>query len=209
MNNIFKSPNPLQEFQIINVDVCEYEMPYIFDDSTLNEAGTYTFIYPYSPCDSVVTVVLNVHERPEISISQTTTGNEITITADGASSYEWETGETTPSITVEAANDTIWVIGYSEYNCIDTAEVIINDLSFVGGIEFSIDVYPIPSSGTIFVEGDEVVSVELVDLSGKLLRKISAESTITEISVDVPSGEYILRIETENGTLNRKILIAR
>ncbi|MBQ3831940.1 MAG: T9SS type A sorting domain-containing protein [Bacteroidales bacterium] len=195
--------------EIINVDVCEYEMPYIFDDSTLNEAGTYNFIYPYSPCDSVVTVVLNVHERPEVSVSQTTTGNEITLTADGASTYEWETGETMASITVEAANDTIWVIGYSEYQCADTTEVIINDLSFVGGIEVAIDVYPVPSSGTIFVEGNGVVSVELVDLNGKILRKISAESTITEISVDVPSGEYILRIETDNGILSRKILIAR
>ena len=193
----------------INVDVCAYDMPYIFDDSTLNEAGTYTFVYPYTPCDSVVTLVLNVHESPEVSVSQTTSGNEITITAEGASTYEWETSETTPSITVEAANDTIWVIGYSEYNCADTAEVVINDLSGIDGIQSAINVYPIPSNGVVFVEGENVISVEVLDLNGKIVNAIPVNSSITEIELDVPSGEYFLRIETEYGLLTRKIVVMR
>jgi hypothetical protein len=195
--------------ETINVDVCANEMPYIYEDTTLNEAGTYTFIYPYSPCDSVVTLVLNVHEIPVISVSQTTSGNEITITADGASTYEWETGETTPSITVEAANDTIWVIGYSEYNCADTAEVIINELTGIDEIESTINIYPIPSNGIVFVEGENMISVDVVDLNGKIVRTIPANSNRTEIELDVPNGEYFLRIETETGLLTRKILIMR
>jgi len=192
------------------ISICPSELPYEYNGEQYAEAGTYEIhLETENHCDSIVTLVINVYEQPEVSVSQVTNGAEITLTAEGASTYEWETGETTPSITVEAANDTIWVIGYSEYNCADTAEVIINDLSFVEGVEVAINVYPVPSDGTVFVEGDGVVSVELVDLSGKLIRKVSSESTVTEISVDVPSGEYILRIETENGILNRKILIAR
>lgn len=196
-------------YETINVDVCEYDMPYIFDDSTLNETGTYTFVYPNSPCDSVVTVVLNVHERPEISVSQTATSNEITITAEGASNYLWENGETSASITIEAANDTLWVIGYSEYQCTDTAEVIINDLSSVNGIETTINVYPVPSNGIIFVEGDNINSLEVLDISGKLIKKSVPTSTVTEIDMDVPSGEYMLRIETTNGILTHKILVIK
>lgn len=196
-------------YETINVDVCEYDMPYIFDDSTLNETGSYTFIYPSTPCDSVVTVVLNVHERPEISVSQTATGNEITITAEGASNYLWENGETSASITIEAANDTLWVIGYSEYQCTDTAEVIINDLSSVNGIETTINVYPVPSNGIVFVEGDNINSLEVLDLSGKLIKKSVPTSTVTEIDMDVPSGEYMLRIETTNGILTHKILVIK
>ncbi len=200
--------NVYEGFQeTISVDICEYDLPYIYDGNTLNEAGTYTFTYPYAPCDSVVNVVLNVHSSPEISISQTTSGNEITITAVGASTYEWETGETTPSITVEAANDTIWVIGYSEYNCADTTEVIINELSNVNEIQTAINVYPIPSNGAVFVEGENIISVDVVDLSGKIVKTIPVNSNRAEIDLDVPSGEYFLRIETENGLLTRKILI--
>lgn len=200
--------NVYEGFQeTISVDVCEYDLPYIYDGNTLNEAGTYTFTYPYAPCDSVVNVVLNVHSSPEISISQTTSGNEITITAVGASTYEWETGETTPSITVVAANDTIWVIGYSEYNCADTTEVIINELSNVNEIQTAINVYPIPSNGAVFVEGENMISVDVVDLSGKIVKTIPVNSNRAEIDLDVPSGEYFLRIETENGLLTRKILI--
>ncbi|MBO7571943.1 MAG: T9SS type A sorting domain-containing protein [Bacteroidales bacterium] len=195
--------------EIINVDVCEYELPYIFDDSTLNASGTYNFIYPYSPCDSVVTIVLNVHERPEISVSQVTSDNEIIITANGASSYEWESGETASSITVEAANDTIWVIGYSEYNCADTVEVIVNELSDVDEIQSVISIYPIPSNGIVFIEGENMISVDVVDMNGKFVKTIPANSSRTELELDVPSGEYFLRIETEYGLLTRKILIMR
>ena len=195
--------------ETITVDVCAYDMPYIYEDTTLNEAGTYTFIYPYAPCDSVVTLVLNVHELPEISVSQTASGNEIIITADGASTYEWETGETTPSITVEAANDTIWVIGYSEYNCADTVDVIINDLTDIDGIQSAISIYPIPSNGIVFIEGDNLNSIDVIDLSGKLVKTTTANSSRTEIELDVPSGEYFLRINTNNGIIQRKILIAK
>ena len=202
--------NVYEGFQeTVSVDVCESDMPFIFDGNTLNEAGTYTFTYPYSPCDSVVVVVLNVHSSPEISISQTTSGNEITITAEGASTYEWETGETTPSITVEAANDTIWLIGYSEFNCADTTEVIINELSNVDEIQSAINVYPIPSNRVVFVEGENVTSIDVLDLSGKIVKAIPANSDRTEIELDVPSGEYFLRIETSSGLLTKKILIMR
>ena len=192
------------------ISICPSELPYEYNGEQYAEAGTYEIaLETENHCDSIVTLVINVYEQPEVSVSQVTNGAEITLTAEGASTYEWETGETTASITIEAANDTLWVIGYNEYQCADTAEVVISDLSSVDGIEATINVYPVPSNGTVFVEGDGVVSVELVDLNGKIIRKVSSESTVTEMSVDVPSGEYVLRIETENGILNRKVLIAR
>jgi hypothetical protein len=192
------------------ISICPSELPYEYNGEQYTEAGTYEIaLETENHCDSIVTLVLNVYEQPEVSVSQVTNGAEITLTAEGASTYEWETGETTASITIEAANDTLWVIGYNEYQCADTAEVVISDLSSVDGIEATINVYPVPSNGVVFVEGDGINSLEVLDLSGKILRKSLPSSTVTEINMDVPSGEYILRIETENGIMMRKILIAR
>lgn len=59
----------------------------------------------------------------------------------------------------------------------------------------------------MFVEGENMISVDVVDLSGKIVKTIPVNSNRAEIDLDVPSGEYFLRIETENGLLTRKILI--
>lgn len=193
----------------INIDVCEYDMPYTFGDNLLSEAGTYTYTYPGSPCDSVVTVNLAIHEQPTVSVSQTTNGNEITLTASGAYTYEWETGETSYLIIVFAANDTISVIGYSEYQCADTAYAIINDLSQIEDVQANISVYPVPSNGTIFVEGDNIESIEVTDISGRLIRKFDATDRLTEINIDVPNGEYLLRIDANDKIVTRKILLVK
>ena len=66
-----------------------------------------------------------------------------------------------------------------------------------------------PSNGVVFVEGDGINSLEVLDLSGKLIKKSVPTSTVTEIDMDVPSGEYMLRIETTNGILTHKILVIK
>lgn len=195
--------------ETINVNVCEYDMPYIYGDNVLTEAGTYTYTTPGTPCDNIVIVNLTVHEQPEISVSQTANGDEITLTATGASTYEWENGETSASITMVAANDTIILVGYSEYQCADTIFVAINNLSPIDDIQANISVYPVPSNGTIFVEGDNIESVEITDINGRLLRRFDINEQLTEINLDVPNGEYFLRIVTLDNAVTRKILLAR
>ena len=150
--------------ETINLEICEYDMPYTYEGDILAEAGTYTYTTPGSPCDNIVIVNLTVHEQPEITVSQSTNGNEISLSATGASSYEWENGETTSSITVPITNDTIMLVGYSEYQCADTIFVAINDLSQIDDVQANISVYPVPSNGTIFVEGDNIKSIEIVDM---------------------------------------------
>ena len=76
-------------------------------------------------------------------------------------------------------------------------------------IQSAINVYPIPSNGVVFVDGDNMISVNVLDLSGKIIKAIPVNSDRTEIELDVPSGEYFLHIKTETGLLTRKILIMR
>ena len=194
--------------ETINIDVCEYDMPYTYGGNLLTQAGTYTYTYPGTPCDSVVTVNLAVHEQPTVTVSQTANGNEITLTASGASSYEWENGETTSSITVGITNDTIMLVGYSEYQCADTIYIAIDDLSPIDDVQANISVYPVPSNGTIFVEGDNIEAIEIVDMVGRIIHRTETSGSRTELKIDVPNGEYILRINVGGNILQKKILIA-
>ena len=192
------------------ISICPEDLPYEYNGQLLTEAGTYTVtLTAENSCDSIVTFTLGVYESPDVAVSQSTEGSEITLTASGAETYLWETGEVTEIIVVEAANDTIWLIGYTEHNCADTVEVVINELSDVDGILSAISVYPVPSNGVVFVEGENMISVDVMDLSGKIVKTIPANSSITEIDLDVPSGDYILRIQTEKGLVMRKIAVVR
>ena len=66
-----------------------------------------------------------------------------------------------------------------------------------------------PSNGTIFVEGDNIKSIEIVDMVGHIIHRANAFGSKTELNIDVPSGEYILRFEIGENVLQKKILIVR
>lgn len=196
--------------ETINVDICEYDLPYDFEGETLTESGTYTHTYQGEICDSTRTLVLNVHETPELAVVQLNHTTEVTLIVAGASTYLWETGETSQTINVPNVADTIWVIGYSEYQCYDTLYVIIDGLSTANEeISPAIEVYPVPSNGTFFVEGNNIESIEITDMTGRIIRKISVSNYSSEINLDVPSGEYLLRIKAGDKTLFRKMTIAK
>ena len=67
----------------------------------------------------------------------------------------------------------------------------------------ALSVYPNPAGDVVHISGANVISVELKDLSGRLLRK----ATQADIPVkDLQAGIYLLVIQTENGKLTRKMV---
>ena len=82
--------------------------------------------YGYTDTD---TVTITVNEIPNITVNDDVfvmIGNSATLTASGANSYSWSTGETTASITVTPdVTTTYTVIGYSENGCQITADVLV------------------------------------------------------------------------------------
>ncbi len=94
-------------------------------------AGTYQDTIPYGSangCDSIIVTTLTINPAPVVSISGDTAvcaGKQITLTAGGAITYQWNTGETTAVITVTpSANTTYQVIGFNG-SCSDTANTTI------------------------------------------------------------------------------------
>jgi PKD repeat protein len=72
-------------------------------------------------------------------------------------------------------------------------------------------IYPNPAKGNLFINSDfRIRSIKLVNLNGleKLSRDNCANNFTLELN-DLPGGIYILRVETEKGTLHRKISIAK
>ena len=109
--------------------ICQGEV-YDFFGQSLTAAGVYEHtMFSVHGCDSVITLTLTV-QAPDVTISGNVNlcGDDSTIlTASGADSYLWSTGETTPCITVApTATTTYSVTGTNQYGCSGTASVTVN-----------------------------------------------------------------------------------
>jgi hypothetical protein len=74
----------------------------------------------------------------------------------------------------------------------------------------SLQVYPNPTTGELKVENEElrVKKIEISDLMGRTI-KVSPCVCPTKITIDIshlPVGMYFVRIQTETGTITRKIV---
>jgi hypothetical protein len=75
-------------------------------------------------------------------------------------------------------------------------------------LEKKIKIYPNPVKNSIKIEFTDIKikKIELIDINGKLIKSFS--SNFNELKIcNIYKGSYILKIETENGVLNKKILI--
>lgn len=83
---------------------------------------------------------------------------------------------------------------------------------FVGIIENPQDIltiYPNPASDVLQIKSSETVNItgiSLRDINGNIIKKFSNTETTLDVK-NIPSGIYFIRIETENGLLNRKLIL--
>ncbi len=108
------------------------------EDTTITLTGQTTF-----GCTSTQDISIQVISHPVVSVTSDNSaceGESITITANGATSYEWSTGETTASIVVPSSSglNSVWVLGQTN-GC--SSDTVISNLTWlsspmvlVGGI---------------------------------------------------------------------------
>ena len=96
---------------------------------TVGEEGIYSVTATdENGCQSVASVMLTVHPLPSVKINGRNTfcqGGNTIITATGASTYEWSSGEMTQSIVVSYVGS-YTVTGTDQYGCSATKSVIVS-----------------------------------------------------------------------------------
>ena len=98
------------------------------NSTTVNQSGVYTVIATNAEgCSSTANVTVTVNPLPIITIGGNTTvcaGSSTTLTATGANSYSWSTGDNTASVTINAFG-VYTVTGTSSEGCSNTASVTV------------------------------------------------------------------------------------
>ena len=98
------------------------------NSTTVNQSGVYTVTATNTEgCSATANVTVTVNPLPTITIGGNTTvcaGNSTMLTASGANSYSWSTGDNTASVTINAFG-VYTVTGTSSEGCSNTASVTV------------------------------------------------------------------------------------
>ncbi len=91
------------------------------------------------------------------------------------------------------------------FNINGTVTLGVNENDFAS----SVSVYPNPVKNTVSISNDSdaiISTIEVVDINGKTVKKITVNS-LNQINVsDLSSGTYLLNINSDNGTATKKII---
>lgn len=160
-----------------------------------------------------------------VSVSKITTtlsssfvcpGEQTSISASGAVSYTWSTGDVGPTIVITPLTNTTYTIngtdaggchlvaitGQSISACTD-----INEIENSG----SFSVYPNPASDEVYFKWPveaPVGKMELFNATGLLVKEIQLGTDITTLNVkDLKPGIYIYRVVNNNKSIEGKIIV--
>ncbi|MBQ3595362.1 MAG: Omp28-related outer membrane protein [Bacteroidales bacterium] len=201
--------------QEITAEICEGED---YKENGFNltnlSAGTYNETLEFETdydCDSIVNLTLTVHEAPIVDIGGNTTitqGESTTLTANGADSYVWSTGETTATITVSPEETTKYSVVGTTNGCEAESEITVNVTVGVSENDaLNAKIYPNPTQGELNVRCAGMREITVFMPNGQTIEKINVNDDNYTLNMnDYKSGVYYLRITTENGTSIQKVL---
>ena len=138
-------------------------------------------------------------------------GQSATLTANGASSYSWTNLGNTSSIVVSpTVNTTYTVIGYNGA-CSDTTiytQIVAdctgaNERSFNDHIPI---VFPNPFTNELIITSNSQNEAILINTIGEKVIQESFNGKISLKTSNLESGIYFLKLRTEKGTINFKVI---
>ena len=182
-------------------------------------AGTYTYTREvkddcetWTPSEGEWVIV--VHEIPNVTISGDNSiviGESTTLTASGAASYVWSTGETTASITVSPTeNKTYTVVGTSAGGCTDDASitVYVSPDAIGENADNNISIYPNPTDDVVNVVCKNMKDITIMSMTGQVVgyKDVDDDNAVVDMK-DYPQSVYILMIRKDDGSQLRKRII--
>jgi len=170
----------------------------------VTSAGSYSLIFTdENNCQAFDTLTISVNNSPNVNAGSDLTVCEydlpITVTASGSgSSILWNTGATTPFISVTTAG-TYVVTTTAANGCqaIDTMEVFTDECASLIEETIAFAVYPNPTSDFVTITStmSTEASVLVYNLEGKIVHQTSISGNEKQINLaGLSNGTYLLKV---------------
>ncbi len=129
-------------------------------------------------------------------------------------SYEWSTGEDTPSITInESGEYSLTITDGNDCSSSQTVDITITDTGIESMFE-GIKIYPNPAAQQLFIEtanleGESLATLK--DLSGKtiLIKAFNGNSTKLDLPEGLANGTYLLNLQNNEQQMTLKVVVMK
>ena len=170
-------------------------------------------------CPAFDSATVYTYPMPHVEITGDTgdvQNYSATLTATGAQTYLWNTGDTTASITVSPTVFTRYsVVGTTQYGCVDSASTRVKcletSIATADGLQFRVYPNPVSPNSKLTVEGSGIETIIVYNMLGKEVAKISAdgEKSVAISVKDYAQGVYVISVTNAKGQTGRSTFIVR
>lgn len=182
---------------------------------TLQATGT-------NGCNNSKTQLIHVNNLPVIELSTSDSlvcsGETVTLSAIGASSYSWNNGQTSEKIAIIPFTSAMYTVEGVDDNGCESGATIFQKVSECTGVEkiqegeaAGIRVYPNPNNGTFYISVDSETSLTLRNELGQSVQTFSLSyenANTTTITVE-KTGVYFISGISAGKAFNKKICVIR
>jgi len=143
---------------------------------------------------------------PSLSVTSTATpvlcvGQTATLSVSGASTYVWNSGAITSSISISPTITSNYTVYGTASNGCKNASVFSQSVSTCAGINeikkgnAGLIIYPNPTTDQFSIEAESATKVIVTDILGKVVMEIDLEKVKTVLSLgDLKNGVYMLSV---------------
>ncbi|MBW8050132.1 MAG: T9SS type A sorting domain-containing protein [Cytophagales bacterium] len=215
--------NPTYTINTPNETICDGDSVSIFAVYRKIAGTYYDSLTTVNSCDSVIATTLIVNSLPTVNLgADTIICNSCSITLDasaGFSSYDWSTGETTPTITVDST--ATYIVQITDTNGCSATDSIavtistgINNQSTINNNQLK--VHPNPNTGeftvTFNITEKQQINLKIINIKGQIIyqENLTDFTGSYQNKIDMSGyakGIYNLQLSTKQGTINKKIIL--
>jgi len=166
-------------------------------------------------CVSSATAIVTVNPLPTLGLSTSNTliceGESATLTANGASTYTFNTGGTAATIVISPSVTSTYTLSGTDANGCANSTTITQSISICAGVtanaasDDGIVIYPNPTKGSVTVQSSSLVQkkIEVYNAMGQTIISTALQSSHCELNLSaLPTGIYFVKI----GAASKKII---
>ena len=192
--------------------VCQ-NSEYVYDTTPVPTDQLGHFVYSGSEDGQLDFLSLSVVESPQVTIEvvgEPAIGDCFMLKASGASSYVWNTGDSTAYISVCPQTTHLeYTVEGCRAGCCTTETITLEVLGIDPQPEHNaVRLFPNPARDLVTVQAEQMRSIEIITLMGQTLMHTPVHGSETTLNLQkLPKGIYFVKVETANSVSTQKLVL--